>query len=376
MKLFGLSNRFTEIRFAALTSELFCAAMILGACIALPKAEAAPFGQVSVLAQVPVPNGFPEGIAVKGDRVYVAGPATLGTSVNGQPSRVFEFNIDSGALTRTLLTQGEQVFGAEHANSCLAFDGNGRLLVLNNQIGTFRINLQNAAQTSYTTPFPNDPVCLLNLSKKSCTPTLADLPSLPNDLAFDDAGNLYVTDSLQATIWRIPPGGGTPQVWFRDYRLASPYIGVNGLRLSPDRSTVFLTVTTDLFGLGRVYTLPLVDKPAAADLKVFHNYALGDGPDGIAFGASGKLYVTLALPGRNGISILEPDGSESARLSNPLLSPVAPYDSPANIAFDGKGNILVTNHAFVTGLVLPNQFQILKVFVNDTASPLAAPLLP
>lgn len=359
------------------TFSALAAIATLAFVIVSTPAKATQFGEVSVFAQVPVPNGFPEGIVVNDSHVYVAGPATLGTSINGQPSRVFEFDLNSGALTRTLLTQGEQTFGAEHANSCLAFDGAGQLYVLNNQIGTFRVNLGTEAQSSYTPPYPNDPACLpLGLSKKPCTPTLANLPALPNDLAFDDMGNLYVTDSLQATIWRIPPGGGAPQVWFRDSRLASPYIGVNGLRLSPDRSLVYLTVTTDLFGLGRVYTLPLVDKPKTTDLKVFHNYALGDGPDGIAFGASGKLYVTLALPGKNGISILEPDGSESARLSNPLLSPVTPYDSPANIAFDGKGNLLVTNHAFVTGLVLPNQFQVLKVFVNDVASPLAVPLVP
>jgi sugar lactone lactonase YvrE len=353
------------------------ASLLLVLAAAAPAANAASFGEVSVFAQVPVPNGFPEGIAVQDNHVYVAGPATFGTAVNGVPSRVFEFDLDSGALTRTLLTQGETVLGAEHANSCLAFDGAGQMYVLNTQIGTYRVSLDSEAQSSYTPAFRDDPVCLpLNLTKQPCTPTLANLPPLPNDLAFDDMGNVYVTDSMQATIWRIPPGGGQPQVWFRDYRLASPYIGVNGLRLSPDRSQIFFTVTTDLFGFGRVYTLPLVEKPKASDLKIFHTYALGDGPDGIAFGESGKLYVTLALPGKSGISILEPDGSESARLQNPLLTPATPYDAPANIAFDGKGNLLVTNHAFVTGLVLPQQFQILKVFVGDTASPLAQPLVP
>ena len=34
--------------------------------------------------------------------------------------------------------------------------------------------------------------------------------SLLNELVFDDAGNLYVTDSFQATIYRVPPGGGAP----------------------------------------------------------------------------------------------------------------------------------------------------------------------
>ncbi|MGQ0698131.1 MAG: SMP-30/gluconolactonase/LRE family protein [Panacagrimonas sp.] len=349
---------------------------VAGALLAFSvAAPAAQFGDVSVLAQVPIPNGFPEGIAVRDDKVYVAGPATLGTALNNKPSRVFEYDANDGTLLRTLVTQGEQVLGAEHANSCLTFDGLGKLVVLNNQLGTFRIDLNTEAQTSYTPPYPNLPVCLLGLGKKPCSPTPLNLPSLPNDLAFDDDGNLYVTDSLQATIWRIPPGGGAPQVWFQDTRLASPYIGVNGIRISPDRSKVFFTVTLNLLGQGYIYTLPLVNKPTKDQLEVFHHYLLPVGPDGIAFGASGKLYVALALPGSSGISILNSDGTESARLGNPLLSPLGPYDGPANIAFDGKGNLLVTNHAPVLGLLLPQHFQVLKVFVDDVASPLAEPIV-
>ncbi|HSW14158.1 MAG TPA: SMP-30/gluconolactonase/LRE family protein [Solimonas sp.] len=357
-------------KFSGALSALCMAA----ACAALP-ATAAEFGEVSVLAQVPVPNGFPEGIVVNGNRFYVGGPATLGTSINGKPSRVFEFDLDSGALTRTFLTQGETVFGSEHANSCLAFDDANRLYVLNNQIGTWRLDLQTEAQASYSAPFENLPICALGLTKKPCSPTLLNLPALPNDIVFDEAGNAYVSDSLQATIWRIPPGGGQPQIWFQDSRFSSPYIGVNGLRLSPDRSKMFISVTLDMLGRGFIYTLPMVAQPQKADLQVFHSYPVG-GPDGFAFGQSGKLYVTLAIPGFSGISILEPDGTESARLGNKLLSPFKPYDSPANVAFDGKGNLLVTNHAFATGLLLPAQFQVLKVFVDDLGSPLVRPTLP
>ena len=338
--------------------------------------QAASFGEVSVLAQVPAP-GFPEGIAVRGDRVYVAGPATLGTAINNQASRVWEFGTSNGALTRTFLTQGEQVLGAEHANSCIAFDGLGRLYVLNTQVGPYRIDLANGMQESYGPPIPDLNPCLpTDGPQAQCTTSPGVTPPLPNDLAFDAAGNLYVTDSMQATIFRIPPGGGPAQVWFHDYRLFGPYIGVNGLRVSPDGSKLFLTVTNDLLGIGRVYTLPLVDAPQASDLQTFHNYLLAEGPDGIAFGASGKLYVTLALPGSSGISILNPDGSEAARIGNPLLSPTKPFDAPANLAFDGKGNVFVTNHAFATGLLLPKQFQVLKVFVDDVGAPLLKPIVP
>ncbi|WP_439639997.1 SMP-30/gluconolactonase/LRE family protein [Nevskia sp.] len=356
--------------------NIFSIAALLAVCAVVQPlpVRAAAYGEVSVLAQVPIPNGFPEGIAVRGNRFYVAGPATLGTAFNGKPSRVFEYDVASGALLRTLETQGEQVFGAEHANSCLSFDGAGRLYVLNNQLGTFRLDLATSVQAQYTPAYPDLKSCSI-LNRAPCSPTVPNLPALPNDLAFDDAGNLYVTDSLQATIWKVPPGGGRPQVWFQDSRLASPYVGVNGLRLSPDRSRLFFTVTLDFLGIGHVYSLPLVSKPKASDLREFRRYLAG-GPDGIAFGASGRLYVVLALPGQSGISVLNPDGSEFARIGNPGLNLIKPFDSPANLAFDGLGNALVTNHAFATGLLLPNQFQVLKVFVNDTASPLAEPLVP
>jgi sugar lactone lactonase YvrE len=338
-------------------------------------AQAATFGDVSVLAQVPVPNGFPEGLAVHNGRVYTAGPATLGTAFNGKPSRVFEFDASTGELLRTLITQGEKTFGAGHADSCLAFDGKGRLYVLNTQLGTYRLDLGSEQQSLYSPALPNLRACLpLGLSKGACSTTPINQPALPNDIAFDDQGYAYISDSAQAAIWRVPPGGGPAQLWFQDYRLASAYIGVNGLRISPDRSQVFFTVTLDLLGQGWVYTLPLIAQPLKSDLKVFHYYP-ASGPDGIAFGASGKLYVALALPGSSGISVLNPNGSEAARMRNPLLSPLAPFDSPANIAFDGAGNLLVSNHAFLSGLLLPRHFQILKVFVDDYESPLAEPLL-
>lgn len=357
-----------------LASLAAAAVLALGLSIALPAARAAEFGEVSVLARLPSPGGFPEGIAVRNGRAYVAGPATLGTSLNPNPSRVFELDAGSGALLRTLVTEGETLLGAEHANSCLTLDGAGRLYVLNNQLGTVRIDLATEVQTRYTPPYPDLRACSI-VNGKPCSPTPLNLPALPNDLAFDDAGNLYVSDSLQATIWRVPAGGGTPQVWFQDSRLASAYVGVNGLRIAPDRKRIFFTVTLDLLGIGHVYSLPLVDQPQKADLVEFHRYYVG-GPDGIAFGASGKLYVLLALPGSSGISILAADGSETARIGNPRLTPFQPFDSPANLAFDGQGNALVTNHAFATGLLLPSHFQVLKVHVGDTASPLAEPVVP
>ncbi len=358
--------------------------VVLGALAALGSPTLAvanenrPFGDAYILAQVPAEPGFPEGIAVKGSRAYVAGAATLGTTGKG-PSAVHAFDTKTGELVANYPTEGENLL-VEHANSSIAFDGNGRLYVLNTQLGIYRLTPETGTQETYAQPFPDLKPCVPLLVPPPCSPTLVDAPSLPNDIAFDEVGNAYITDSMQATIWRVPggpvpAGGKTPEIWFQDSRLASAYIGVNGLRLNPSRSLVYITVTTDLLGQAFVYTLPLKTKPVAGELKVFHQYGPGTLPDGIAFGRSGLLYVTIATPAASGVSILNPAGQEMARLSNPPLSPFAPYDSPANIAFNGQGSILLSNHAFVTGVLNPGQFAVVDAFVDDKESPLAKPVL-
>jgi sugar lactone lactonase YvrE len=333
-----------------------------------------PFGDVQVLATVPFPPGFPEGIAVNGNRVYVAGPASFDTA-GTPPSKVFAYDTRTGELLRTYTIEGE-LTQFPHANSCIAFDAAGRLYVVNLQLGIVRIDLGSGQQQSYAAPLPDLAPCSPT-QPSPCSPTFLDSPPLPNDIAFDAAGNLYETDSFQATIWRIPPGGGQPQIWFQDSRLDTPF-GANGLRLSPDASKLYFSITAEGVGPfgnflgGKIYTLPLSNAPAAADLQLFHQYD-GDAPDGIAFGRSDKLYVVLAAPFNSGVSILRPDGTQEARLSN-TASPIFPYDSPANAAFDKHGSLLLTNHAFAT--MIPSNFTLLSVFVDDKEAPLIRPNIP
>ena len=332
-----------------------------------------PYGDARILARVPNPPGFPEGIAVDDGKVYVAGPATFGTT-GKPPSAVVSFDATTGEQESYYATVGEDTT-QEHADSSIAFDGSGYLFVLNTQLGLFRLDPGTGEQAAYSTPFPNLPPCLPLVVAPPCSPTLADAPPIPNDLAFDDAGNTYVTDSMQATIWKIPVGGGQPQIWFQDPRLASPYIGVNGIRLDAAQEYAYVTVSVDLQGLGAVYRIPLSSQPGAADLELFHRYAAGELPDGVAFGETGLLYVAMATPTQSGVSILDVNGVEVARLTNPQASLLAPYDSPANIAFTGDGRILLSNHAFVSGAVIPEQFTIVDVFVDDAGQPLAKPFI-
>ncbi|HEV7905177.1 MAG TPA: SMP-30/gluconolactonase/LRE family protein [Pyrinomonadaceae bacterium] len=320
-----------------------------------------PYGDVQTLAPFPVPPGSPEGIAVKGNKAYVSGPARFGTA--GQPpSIVVVYDTKSGEQLETIQIQGEDL-SQEHANSCVAFDGQGRLYVVNTQLGIVRIDLGSNQQTVYASPVPNLPPF--------------EAPPLPNDIAFDPSGNLYLTDSLQGIIWRIAPGGGTPQIWFQHPALNTPF-GPNGIRISPDRTKIYFAVTAEganQFGFtgGKIYTLPLVNAPTGAQLQVFHQYN-GEGPDGIVFGKTGNLYVMLASPGFSGVSVLNAAGTEIARIGNPPGPDflISPFNSPANGAFDKHGSLLVTNHTFA----FPGNESVLSVYVDDKESPLVKPNVP
>ena len=363
------SLNITFLRSAAL------AVALLASFTSFTRAAEPVFGDAKVIAQIPNP-GFPEGVARNGILTYVTGPATFGTAGNGTPSKIWVHQTNTGQLLLTVNVFGEDL-AQEHANSCDAIDGFGRLYVLNLQLGVLRYA---PFQQTWGAPLPNLPPCVQVPAGTPCSPVPVDTPPLANDLAFDRFGNLYVTDSLQATVWRYSKFGGQPQIWFQDIRLAPGAnpgsIGVNGIRVNPQHDKIFLSVSIDFNGQGHIYTLPLINHPQAADLQVFHSFAPGDLPDGIAFGRSGVLYVTDATPFSSGIIGLRSDGSEVFRFTNPQNTPINPYDSPANIAFNGRGSLLVTNHAFATGQQMPQQFQLLEVFVNDFEIGLFKPLIP
>lgn len=108
--------------------------------------------------------------------------------------------------------------------------------------------------------------------------------------------------------------------------------------------------------------------------RLFHAFAAGDSPDGLAFGATGKLHVTVVLPTASGLVVLHPGGGEERRIINNILTPGAPFDAPANLAFAGTGHALVINHAAISNL--PTHFTLVDVFLDDPGDPLERPNLP
>ncbi len=362
----------SKMPIAALLLALVLAATSLFSLASPAQADSNEIGEGTVFTYMEQEPGFPEGIVVHGNRVFVSTPARFGTAGTG-PSQIFVYDRLDGSLVQTIIISGE-VLSQEHALSGLAIDGNGRLYAISTQLGIIRFTKMGQAyvQEPWADPIPdlnpNDPI-----------------PPLPNDIVFDEAGNLYLTDSLQATIWRIPTTGGQPQIWFQDQALAitgQAQLGPNGIRLSPQRDYVYFVYSGgpalnpyELAQPGRIYRLPLVENPTAVQLETVFTYSEFDQPDGLAFEQTGQLYVVLA--GTNAISILDIDAqtgqaTEQQRLTGPSNSPL-PYVQPANIAFDSRTHsLLVTNHAIFAPLP-HNLFAVLQVFVDAEGDPLAEP---
>jgi sugar lactone lactonase YvrE len=326
-------------------SFFVCALLTLG--LVTPLVSGQTLGQSKVVA--PVPLGFPEGIAVHGNQFFVSGPAVMGAPLGS--AYVQSYDTRTGALDTTYPITITNPSAGTSVAAGATFGPTGKLYVVEPFVGVIRMNLDSANTQSVYSAFT------------------ATGPSLLNDLAFDGNGNLYVTDSLAATIYKIPAGGGAPTVWFRDPRLAPNAIipfGVNGIRIDKNNKNVYVSVTSS----GIIYRLPLVATPAAADLEVFASLGF-TAPDGIAIGRSGKLYVAEALS--NTITVLNPNGSVDAIYGGPALNPPGPpvpWVNPASIDFDDDAErLLVTNHASLIVPPVSSLFVVFDVFVDDKGLP-------
>ena len=223
--------RSTSTRFAFLlltVMGLVAATSVLSVGAAASNPHNRPLGDSKVFASYPANPGFPEAIAVNGDRIYVAGPAQFGNFL--QP-KVVAYDLATGAQVAEYPILGQNPL-APQAGTGLAFAKNDILYVGDLQQGVIRFDVDepNPVQEQYATALPDLQPC--SLAPAPCSPTTIDRTPLINELVFDKDGNLYITDSFQATIWRVPPGGGAPEVWFQSPTFDTDF-GPNGARLDP-----------------------------------------------------------------------------------------------------------------------------------------------
>src|SRR6185437_6932148 len=168
----------------------------------------------------------------------------------------------------------------------------------------------------------------------------------PNALAFDAAGNVYISDSFQATIWRAPKTGGAPLAWVADPLLGTngvPPFGANGLAFNGNASSLFVANT----GNDTIVRIPLPNGPNGTPgaPEVFVNSI--NGADGLIIDSADNLWV--AANQSDEIVVVDPTGRVIAKLGD--FDGVDRQGSPVGLLFPAS-LVLVNNFLYVTNLSL------------------------
>ena len=191
---------------------------------------------------------------------------------------------------------------------------------------------------------------------RACAPGTAeafaelDHAGAPNDLAFDDDGNLFVTDPVLGRVWKLDETG-SPEVFVDDPLLdGNPTdpallfraLGANGIAF--DKHQRFLYVSnTDQGSIVRVNVDG--DEPTA---EVFAEDPTLRGADGVGFNRAGTLYV--AVNGLDALATVDRHGDVE------LVAQAGALDSPSSLVFGATGatrhKLYVVSSAFMRTLGL------------------------
>jgi len=188
----------------------------------------------------------------------------------------------------------------------------------------------------------------------------------PNGMAFDDEGNLFVTDSYMAGIWKITRFGKVT-FWLQDpmfdyapnaFNGYSYFYGANGIEF--DRGTMYVT-STDLGLIARISMPAGNAKPHA---RIFVRDPSLIGADGLAFDADHHMYV--AIDYQNTLVRISPRGTITT-----LATATDGLDFPASPSFDQRlghrTTLYFTNFGFNLSPVQPS---LMKVDVGVPGKPL------
>jgi hypothetical protein len=330
---------------------LIALALLASVLAAAPAADAqrARFN-TRLLARVP-PPGFPAMAYVHPNgRIYV------GTYVNpggdGSRSRVLEYD-GSGTLLRSWTVPGQDL-SKDHGVQVATSDSKGRLVLLDRTPARALLLDRASGRFVQYASFPNLPPCLPLQPTTGCSQTLEDRDPMANYAIWGPDGSLYVSDFLQAVVWRVPPGGGEATIWLSDRRLDGGEFGTTGLALAADRRTVLIAQGSSA-GLGelnpttgKIYTTQIQPDGSPGGLGLLWESGPADLPDGFTIARSGNLYVPLA-GGANQIAVVAADGHELERFPSSSGdgsngSPV-PFDTPSSARFLGT-RLIVANQSF------------------------------
>ena len=290
-------------------------------------------GQVKTFAVLPAGSSGPEGLEVdSAGNVYVT---TFGFNSAGAvagPGQLFVYDA-RGELLRQVSIAGT----SSHLLGLRFHPGTGALLVIDfGGAQVVEVDTHTGASKAFmTVPPPPHPERGIGL----------------NDLTFDRAGNVYVSDSFQGVVWKTGPTGGTGKLWVDDALLRTagvPPFGANGLRFNNAETALYVANT----GNDTVLKVP-VKAGSAGKTEVFTNSI--NGADGLIIDEDDNLWV--AANQSDEIVVVDPTGRAIAKLGDfdGVSAAGAPIHMlfPASLRFHGK-DLLVTNLALDVRLFDPS----------------------
>lgn len=171
-----------------------------------------------------------------------------------------------------------------------------------------------------------------------------DPDGFPNDLAFDDAGATFLTDSALGVIWKITPNG-TASIWLSDPllqgNLEAPVFGLpfgaNGITFDRQKRTLYVSNSD----LGAILEIDVRRNGTPGDVEILAADPRLVGADGIALDRSGTLFV--AVNPQDQLATVSRRGEVSVIAQAGLL------DGPSSFAFGvapcDKHTLYLTNFA-------------------------------
>lgn len=308
--------------------------------IAAAPAYAIPVAQDSI--QLPKEFQYPNGITHRRDRTLYIGSVTSGRILriapDGKIETFFPGTNEIFAATSLRLDEQRGILWGASPDFLGVRGADGQVTRRSPRI--FAIDVRNA-KVLQVIPMPDG--------------------GFGNDIALDEKGGIYITDSNRPRIYYLPFGASQLQVWAEDEQFRSKQIGLGGIARAANGVLI-----VGLFSDGKLLRVtPQAQKrPKVEQIPLPRSL---ENPDGMQFAADGSLLITEGAVSSGNGRLLQ--------IKNILTTPLEPkvvevlvenLESPVNLTISGK-TIWVTEsrirHRLIPGqeATVPDAFFIRQI---------------